>query len=263
MEMVTKFSLAEIDVTMPDNKRVVFYFDGNGKITRDNSSFVNPIANAFSLVQIEDCPFATPICKSVCYVHGLEKAEKEIHAAYRHNSRVIREVLTQSNYREFAIQAFAEYIYKNAPRGFRWHVAGDIFSVDYSQFICDVCVLVPAIPFWIYTRSFAYIEPLFEAKNLIVNLSTDKNNWQEALGVHERFGFRLCYLTVEGEVPDDLPDGSVIFPSYELRGRKLHEPKQAWWWQTLDARQREMVCPADFFGQSETWRCGPCKKCLA
>ncbi|HEC84186.1 MAG TPA: hypothetical protein ENI48_02950 [Thioploca sp.] len=260
--MVTKFSLAEIEAAMPDNKRVVFYFDGNGKITREHSSFVNPVPNAFSLVQVEDCPFATPICKSVCYVHGLEKAEKEIHAAYQHNSRVIREVLTRADYREFVIQTFAKYISKNAPSGFRWHVAGDIFSVDYSQFICDVCVAVPAVPFWLYTRSFAYLEPLLEAKNLIVNLSTDKDNWQEALGVHEKFGFRLCYLTVEGEVPEDLPEGSVIFPSYELRGRDLPEPKQAWWWHTLDARQRQMVCPTDFFGQSEALRCGPCQKCL-
>jgi len=53
MEMVTKFSLAEIEAAMPDNKRVVFYFDGNGKITREHSSFVNPVPNAFSLVQVD------------------------------------------------------------------------------------------------------------------------------------------------------------------------------------------------------------------
>ncbi|GEM_PF-1644910 len=40
--MVTKFSLAEIKVAMPDNKRIVFYFDGNGKITRENSSLSIP-----------------------------------------------------------------------------------------------------------------------------------------------------------------------------------------------------------------------------
>ncbi|GEM_PF-3044841 len=43
-------------------------------------------------------------------MQGLETAEKEIHAAYQHNSRVIREVLTHPDYRQSAIQTFVEYI---------------------------------------------------------------------------------------------------------------------------------------------------------
>jgi hypothetical protein len=63
-------------------------------------------------------------------------------------------------------------------------------------------------------------------------------------------------------VPADLPPGSVVFPDYALRGRDLDEPTTAPWWQALSHEQRAMVCPTDFFGQSEAHRCGPCGKCL-
>ena len=260
--MATKFALEKLFVKMSDGKEFIFWFDGNGKITVGNGSFGQPAANAFSLVQVQDCPFATQTCKSACYVHLLEKAEQEVHAAYQHNSRDIRKVLEKSLYRKTTELAFADWIRGNCPAGFRWHVSGDIFSLRYSRFIRAVCDSAPEVFFWIYTRSFRYLEPLVGAENLVVNLSADRDNWQQALQTCHRFGFRLCYLTVEGEVPPDLPLDSVIFPSHELRGRYLSNPRQAPWWQSLTPRERRMVCPPDFFGQSESLRCGRCKKCF-
>lgn len=259
--MPTKFALAELVVRMSDGKKIAFWFDGNGKITLDHGNFANPCPNAFSLVQVEDCPFATPTCISVCYVHNLEKAEREVHDKYRLNGVAIRRALENRRYQAETEEAFAEWIIKNAPRGFRWHVSGDIFSLAYSHFIKNVSVLASEVPFWIYTRSFSWVEPLLEAKNLAVNLSADKDNYEEALFLNRRFGLRVCYLSVDGEVPD-LPKGSVIFPNYTLRGRDLLKPIDAPWWQSLAGKQRKMVCPPDFFGQSERFRCGPCKKCL-
>ena len=260
--MATQFALDYKDVTMPDGKMLIFWFDGNGKVTYGNGSFDKPVANSFSLVQVLDCPFATETCKSVCYVHGLEKREAEIHGKYYENRTTIREVLTNFEYQRFAVKAFVEYIKRNCTRGFRWHISGDIFSMEYASFIRAVCMASPDVRHIIYTRSFAYINPLIGLPNLIVNLSADKNNYKEALAFHHRSGFRICYLTVEGEVPPNLPDGSVLFPAYELRGRDLPKPTESPWWQSLDLRQRKMVCPPDFFGQSESYRCGPCQKCL-
>jgi len=256
----TKFTIEKLVIPIHGEEDIIFWFDGNGKITLDNGTFEKPAANSFSLVHKKDCPGATEICKSVCYVNGLEKNEKEVHDKYLHNSRVIKEVLGNPEYRNIAIRFFAKWIRRNCHKGFRWHVSGDIFSIEYAEFIASVCRMSRVFS-WIYTRSFEYVEPLHCIANLVVNLSADEENWGQAVKAHDEFGFRICYMTVDGTVPP-LPEGSVIFPSYELRGRDLPDPKQAPWWQSLTLEQRRMVCPPDFFGQSEKNRCGPCNKCL-
>lgn len=71
------------------------------------------------------------------------------------------------------------------------------------------------------------------------------------------------HLTPDEGCPGFVPPaGSVIFPDYALRGRELADPTSAPWWQGLRHDTRRMVCPADFFGQSESHRCGPCNKCI-
>lgn len=260
--MATKFVIKNLLIAMPDKSEFVFWFDGNGKITGTQGSFANPVANAFSLVRIQDCPFATSTCKSTCYVRALEKMQKKIYQKYQSNSQEIKKILTNPIYQKITELAFANWIQANNLQEFRWHVSGDIFSMEYARFIRSVCDLAPEVRFIIYTRSFAYLKPLQGAANLTVNLSADKDNWLSALKAHYQFGLRLCYLTIEGELPSELPEGSVIFPSYETRGRDLKNPTQSPWWQSLTPQQKRMVCPPDFFGQSEKFRCGPCKKCL-
>lgn len=261
--MPTKFALSKLD-TKTNGSQFVFYFDGNGKITRENGSFDYPVPNAFSLVQVQDCPFTTPTCKSACYVHRLKDAEKEVYAAYENNSVVIRQILDNEIWFRDSVSAFSNWIQRRCSSGFRWHVSGDIISEKHAFFIGEVCRQTPFVPFWIYTRSFAYLSPLLHPRpeNLIINLSADKDNYQQATLFHKNFGLVICYMTVEGEVPSDLPDDSVIFPSYELRGRDMSKPKDASWWRSLNQQQRKMVCLPDFFGQNEKLRCGPCKKCL-
>lgn len=260
--MSTKFALALLEMKASDGSLFTFFFDGNGKITRENSSFENPVANAFSLVQVEDCPFATPLCTSVCYVHRLEKAEEEIHAAYRRNSVTIRKVLGKEDWFWDSVCVFSDWIQTHCRSGFRWHVSGDIISEKHAFFIGKVCECTPSVPFWIYTRSFAFLRPLVYLKNLVVNLSADRDNYTQALAIHRALGLRICYLTVDGEVPNDLPNDSVIFPPHELRGRDLPNAREALWWKSLTQRQKKIVCPPDFFGQSEKLRCGPYRKCL-
>ena len=133
--MPTRFALAKLDVITSDGSQLTFYFDGNGKITRENGSFDCPVPNAFSLVQVQDCPFATPTCKSVCYVHKLEKAEEKVYAAYRHNSVAIRRVLENDVWFRDSVSGFSNWIQQHCPLGFRWHVSGDIISEKHALFI--------------------------------------------------------------------------------------------------------------------------------
>lgn len=238
------------------------WMDGNGKITAGNGTMAEPKPNAFSLLQVSDCPYATETCKKACYVHNLEEAEPELHAMYAHNSKTIREILAQEDWGNFYSWSneVARWIRHNCTE-FRWHVSGDVFSSKYAKWIVEVCRLTPNVTHWIYTRSFPYVEILVKADNLVVNLSADKDNYGAARMCSAANGpghsvLRICYLTEDGTIPAwDLIKGDVIFPDYGLRGDDS-------WYRMLPAKHKRMVCPVDYRGKSEKLRCGPCRKCM-
>jgi hypothetical protein len=254
------------------------WVDGNGKITAGNGTLAAPKPNAFSLVQIADCPFATSICAKSCYVHNLEKYAPDTHALYQHNSSTIRNILNNAPviaslsaapvYGDSPTQwarRLGTWIAKNCEHGFRWHVSGDVFSRRYAQWIRTVCLASPNVQHWIYTRSFGFVDALFGAPNLTINLSCDAENYESARYARAKYStnlgqrVRLCYLTHDGHVPADLPRDSVIFPDYELRG-ETEAGRQ--WFDELHPQQKRMVCPVDYHGKSERRRCGPCDKCI-
>jgi hypothetical protein len=235
------------------------WIDGNGKITAQNGSLDDPKPNAFSLVEIDDCPGSTGVCRESCYVHGIRQYSPETHELYIHNSRTIREILAGGHSDEWAA-IFADYIARHCAGGFRWHVSGDIFSLAYAQWIARVCALSASVRHWIYTRSFEYVAALHGIPNLTVNLSCDSENYRRARVTHADFPkTRLCFLTRDGDVPPDLDDGSVIFPDYRLRGG--NEAGQVWF-EGLTPQYKSFVCPVDFHGKAENRRCGPCDRCL-
>jgi len=233
------------------------WIDGNGKITADNGTLDNPKPNAFSLVEIEDCPGSTGVCRTACYVHGLKKHAPETHELYRHNSKEIRRILQRIGLAtEWGI-CFGEWIGQNC-KSFRWHVSGDVFSSDYAQWIAFVCRNAPSVNFWIYTRSLDFVGLLY-AENLVVNLSADSENYEDAREISQRYDKRICYLTSDGSVPEDLANGSVIFPDYSLRGGTERGQQ---WFESLSPQYKSFVCPVDYHGKSENRRCGPCDRCL-
>lgn len=257
----------------------VLYVDGNGKITRDNGTLDEPRPNAFSLVQIADCPGSTPTCRAGCYVHGLEQHAKSTHDLYTHNSATIRAILAEDALASEWAMFFAAWLTNNVT-SFRWHVSGDVFDDAYAEWIADVCRESPKVEHWIYTRSFAHAAPLVKVStvfggNLALNLSCDVDNYAEACAFRDahircipRAGFdnmgelhalRLCYYTRDGAVPDHLPSDSVIFPDYNLRAAASGGPP---WFAGLEGREKKMVCPVDYNGKAENRRCGPCDRCL-
>jgi len=240
------------------------WIDGNGKITASRGSLANPKPNAFSLAQIDTCPMRTPTCESSCYVHGLQKHAPKIHEMYVHNTRMMRDIV-RGNSDGFWADAMAQYIRKNCP-DFRWHVSGDIFSIGYAKFIAGVCSrTLHTTKHWIYTRSFALMEPLLYVRNLELNLSADRDNLWLAKRYHEETGKRICYMASDTRPTtywlqmlvdcESLPDDSVIFPDYPLRGKGA-------FFESLSKRCRKMLCPVDTFGKSEKRRCGVCRKCM-
>lgn len=245
-------------------KGLVFTFDGNSKITASNGTFAEPKPNAFSLVEIEDCPGSTPTCQKACYVQNLRKMAPHIHDTYVVNSKNIKEVLNPGSDAKSGMELsklFSDWITKNC-KEFRWHVSGDIYSGIYATFIASVCFNSPSVTHWLYTRSLNYVYLLQGIDNLIVNISADKDNYNDAKKIANEFGLRICYFSDEGEFPSDLHPDSTIFPGYSLRGRELENPTEHPWWQKLSLADRKKVCPVDFFGQSENHRCGKCVKCM-
>lgn len=243
------------------------WMDGNQKITWGNGTYSAPMPNAFSIENKSDCPGSTPTCRAACYVEGIKKHASDTYTLYEKNSRAIREIVDGSQRATWAMTV-AEWIRDHAPGGFRWHVSGDVYSLEYAEWIAQVAAWSAPVRHWIYTRSFQFVEPLVGVPNLAVNLSCDQDNYQQARDTRRRAlrdtgqDLRLCYLTVDGSVPEDLPDGSVIFPDYSLRPRAHEDPKLSPFWAGLLPRERAMLCPVDAFGKSESVRCGTCAKCL-
>lgn len=257
--MTTQFTFAEVKLW----DHLSFFIDGNSKVTRSNGTFAEPRPNAFSLPHIATCPGSTDRCRASCYVHGLKRDAPEVYRKYELNEMALHSALFDDSTANHAAALLAGWIAENATGGFRWHVSGDILSMDHAYWIEDVCRRAPEVSFWIYTRTLAAVMVLKRAPNLAVNVSADRDNYEAARAEATRWDARLCYLvSAQDETVPDLPSGSVLFPDYPLRGRSLLRPVEAPWWQVLDAEQRRQVCPADFFGQSEANRCGPCGKCL-
>lgn len=263
LPMVTKFCAVKVPV-LPG---LSFFIDGNSKITAGNGTFAVPTPNALSLPAasvsgLEHCPGSTEACRASCYVKGLQAHAPDLYAHYQENERTLSAVLNAGNADHFdrAVLALGNWIEANCKGGFRWHVSGDVQSVAHAQFIRDVAMYAGSVQHWIYTRTMSAVSDLVGVRNLAVNLSADTDNYVEVRSAYEHYksygyAIRICYMSTQGEVPADLPNGSVVFVDYPLR-------KNDAWRASIEQRIWQMVCPTDYFGQSEAHRCGPCRKCM-
>lgn len=291
--MTTAASTGFATQTITGPKGYRLHFDGNQKITAGNGSYETPKANAFSLPQVITCPSRTPTCEASCYVHNLETHQGWLHDLYKENLRTITHALRQQESWPGVYPSSADnwadlvalWIAQHCDGGFRWHVSGDLFSVEYARWIGQVVDRVqlenPNVKHWIYTRSFDMIGPLLTAAGhrgrpqLTVNLSADVDNYHRARATEQFYritsgvSMRVCYLTVDGTTPPDLREHDVIFPNYSLRAvdERGKQRPHVWrggspFWNNLPKSRRRMVCPADAYGKSENNRCGPCSRCL-
>jgi hypothetical protein len=240
---------------------LIIYVDGNSKITMGNGTYLNPLPNAISLPHISTCPGATKSCLSTCYVFGLRERAPEVYAKYAENERILHKILMNDRLSESSAEMFAAWISDKCASGFRWHVSGDVMSQQHAKWITNVCDLSPTVIHWMYTRSIDLVPILIKSKNLSVNISADIDNLAEAQEMAMLFGCRLCYLTQDGSIPSCLSKDDIIFPDYPLRGRDPN-PIDHVWYKQLPIEKKRLVCPADFFGQSEQHRCGPCFRCM-
>ena len=252
----TKFCSVEV----PLWNGLSLFVDGNSKVTAENGTMEEPVPNAFSLPHIATCPKSTSVCRETCYVNGLMKYSPDTYVRYLENLRVIQEVLMSSRSMDAASATLAQHISQTVT-SFRWHVSGDVFSPRYAEWIVTTCNRAPNVKFWIYTRSTNLLDTLMFADNLVINVSADEKNAETAIPAARERGLRVCYETIDGSFPE-LEQDDVVFPDYDFRGRKLDKPTDHPWFQSMSKDQRRLPCVADFWGQSEKTRCGPCNVCM-
>jgi hypothetical protein len=160
------------------------------------------IKNAFSLPSGKEfsCPGATNVCETVCYAGKLERQYPGVRALVLHNWELLRNAnLTEMV--DLLSEMIGEFVSdcdkRDAPKIFRWHADGDIFSAVYAVALAITCKMFPDVQFWIYTRSFALATAyLDDIPNLSVYLSVDSENESLALSYKDLYPFvRLAYLS--------------------------------------------------------------------
>lgn len=172
-----------------------------------NKAGTNPlISNAFSLPSGTEysCPGATKVCETVCYAGKLERQYPSYRALVLHNWELLKNA-SLTEMMDLLIEMVSEFEAECEKRGveklFRWHADGDIFSADYAHAIGWVAERFTDIQFWIYTRSFEYVQYIAGIPNLAVYLSVDSENRQAALETRREFPWvRMAYLAETHEM---------------------------------------------------------------
>lgn len=158
------------------------------------------IKNAFSLPSGKpfSCPGATGVCESICYAGRIEKQYPAFLAVAMHNWELLKDApygVMVDLLSEMIDEFEAECEKHNVPKLFRWHADGDIFSEDYAIAINHVVYNHPDVQFWIYTRSFQFVECINGFPNMAVYLSVDKENLNAGLlCAADNPGVKMAYL---------------------------------------------------------------------
>jgi len=159
------------------------------------------LKNAFSLPsgQNYSCPGATSVCEGVCYAGKLEKMYPAFRNLALHNWELLTNCASETEMYILLwemVEEFSQECAKhNVSKVFRWHADGDIFSAEYARAIARTCNAHTDVQFWIYTRSFKFVEYIYDVPNLGLYLSVDSENEERALATKEQFpNVRMAYL---------------------------------------------------------------------
>lgn len=143
-----------------------------------------------------------PDGSSYCYIARLLKFRQGPTRNYSANTRLLRECPER-----FERECVALFNGSNS-RFARWHVSGEIESIEHAALIYRVCEQCPDTRFGIYTRAIRYIETLHDAghaipANLTVNRSMDTAPTPDDVARAEKYGYQIFALDKrDGNTPD-------------------------------------------------------------
>lgn len=166
---------------------------------------IDLLGSAFGLASGSEhsCAGATPFCENDCYSIEAERTFRGTGTSMRRHY----ELLSQASYDEMRATCSAILNGYNLRcermgipqhrRIFRWHWAGDIFSLDYARAISVAFAENPEVSGAIYTRVFQpelnAVPELLKADNLNVFLSTDPDNLDRSAEVYAENPDRLRF----------------------------------------------------------------------
>jgi hypothetical protein len=142
--------------------------------------------------------------RPTCYVHRAFRNAK-VKEILEHNTKVLKDAqdakcLVSVLDAEFTRFEACEAVSPEPSYNYRLHWAGDVFSMDYSLALARAICKHPKTQFWIYTRSFDFVEPLVGIPNLNTFLSLDPCNIKEGIELwllHRDAGLKIVYMGKE------------------------------------------------------------------
>ena len=159
----------------------------NGKLTAPAArAFIGLSSNSkmpaytFAIPAREACPRGDKLGQiegTVCFGCYATKGHDAMRPAMNAKARrwdVVKLALESQAVRKLWLKAFVIAMTKESH--FRWHSAGDLFSLEYAELVAEACKLTPHVKHWIPTRERRNASPLIGLANVVVRVSDDMVN---------------------------------------------------------------------------------------
>lgn len=166
------------------------------KISKGNTKV--PYANV-SLTPIKSCKGCSDICGKDCYAMKSYKQYPAVRAAWDGNLE--QATLDIDSYFTEILKFLKTY----KKPFFRWHVAGDIISMAYFDYMLKIAYEFPDIKFLAFTKQYSIVNTVITEQHGIVpqNLSIVFSSWT-GLPMHNPHGFPVAWYQdgTETRIPD-------------------------------------------------------------
>jgi hypothetical protein len=173
---------------MQSNKRVT--------ISRGNRK-LGAIMNV-SIQPVQCCPKGIPCAEGDCYALKSLRLYPATRKAWAKNARIAK-----TNPKRYFTQ-IANSIADRKPRYFRWHVAGDILSVDYLCQMCRIAAHHPRTRFLVFTKAFHIVNAYENIRALPGNLVVIFSAWPR-MKIDNPHSHRIAWMQdgTENRVPQN------------------------------------------------------------
>jgi hypothetical protein len=151
-----------------------------------------------SLIPRTCCPAGVP-CGKKCYALKAVRLYPPTREAWSRNARIAK------RHPDSYFMQIAARVAKSKPHLFRWHVAGDILSIDYLRGMCRIAEGNPDTHFLAFTKAFDIVNGYEGRKVIPSNLVIIFSAWP-GMDFANPHGHRIAWMQdgSETRVPDDV-----------------------------------------------------------